>query len=259
MSKLKLEKTRNYQYTNVLHLQFFIALLNLIKKFGANMLKIGDLFDRICRSVEKEESSHKVIRKSDISNLKAESDHVRDDIVVGIKKILESALHHFDVNVREASYRLKIVFDAYNKPTPLIHLGYDAETASINKLLQEWENKYMSDLETVGLVTWVKELHERNNAFDELTRRYSEQLAEKPALRPKEARRETDELYKEILLVIGADIALENKNAEESIYAPFVNELNVLIKHYNDLLAQHLGRIEAEKKREKEQKEKGTR
>jgi hypothetical protein len=254
---LKIEKAKYYQYTNALHLQFFIALIALIKKFGVNTLKIGALFDRICNSVEKEESSHKVIRQSDISNLKAESDHTRDDIVVGIKKLLESALHHFDAAVLEAAYRLKIIFDAYDNPTPIIHQSYDAETVSINNLLQEWENKYMSDLEITGLVPWVKELKERNNAFDELTKRYSEQLAEKTSLRPKEARRETDEFYKQIILVVGANIVMEKeenenvKNGGESAFAPFVNELNVLIKHYNDLLAQHHGRLEAKKEEEK--------
>jgi hypothetical protein len=255
---LKIEKTKNYQYTNALHLQFFIALVTLIKKFGVNILKIGALFDKICSAIEKEESAYKVIRKSDISNLKAESDHVRDDIVVGIKKLLESALHHFDAAIREAAYRLKIVFDTYDNPTPLIHLSYDAETLSINNMLQEWENKYMADLEILGLITWVKELRDRNNAFDELTKRYSEQLAEKTPLRPKEVRRETDELYKQIILVINANIIMETeenenvKNDGESAFAPFVNELNVLIKHYNDLLAQHLGRLEAKKEKGEE-------
>ncbi|MDR0605966.1 MAG: DUF6261 family protein [Bacteroidales bacterium] len=251
----KIGKAKNYQYTDAMHLQFFIALLILIRQSDANMLKIATLFNKICISVEQEEACFKIIRKSDISNLKAESDRARDDIVAGIKKLLESLLHHFDSKVREAAYRLKIVFDTFDRPTTIINLPYDAETISINNLLQEWENKYMSDLEITDLVPWIKELRERNNAFDELTRRYSGQLAEKTPLRTKEVRRETDILYKQIILVISANIIMAEENGEEPIYDPFVNELNVLIKHYNDLLAQHLGRLEA-KKEEKEEKEK---
>jgi hypothetical protein len=33
----------------------------------------------------------------------------------------------------------------------------------------------------------------------------------------------------------------------ETAYAPFVTELNELIKHYNDLFAQHAGRNKAKK------------
>ncbi|MDR0604351.1 MAG: DUF6261 family protein [Bacteroidales bacterium] len=246
-------KAKNYKYTDALHLQFFIALLNLIRQFGVNVLKIGVLFDKICKSVEQEESCFKIIRKSDISNLKAESDHARDDIMAGIKKLLESALHHFDLKIREAAYRLKIVLDTFDHPTTIINLPYDAETVTVNKLLHEWESKYMSDLEITGLIPWVKELRERNNAFDELTKQYSGQLAEKTPLRPKEVRRETDKLYKRIVLVINANVVVAEENGEEPIYDPFVNELNVLIKHYNDLYAQHIGRLEAKKEKEKEE------
>jgi hypothetical protein len=258
MNTLIIEKAKNYQFTNALHLQFFIALLILIRKFGANVLKISSLFEKICKSVEQEESGYKIIYKSDLSHLKAESDHARDKILSGIKKLLESALLHYDAAIYEAAYRLQIVFDAFDRPTTIINLPYDAETVSINNLIQEWESKYMSDLEITGLVPWVQELRKRNDAFDELTKRYSEQLAEKPSLRPKETRRKTDELYKQIILVINANIVVEKEEQEEkgideeSIYAPFVNELNVLIKHYNDLLAQHLGRLEAKKEKEKE-------
>jgi hypothetical protein len=249
MSEIKIEKAKIYQYSHALHLKFFIALLALIRQFGAEVLKIGGLFDKISNSVEKEDSCHKIIRKSDISSLKAEKDHARDDIVAGIKKLLESSLHHFDINVREAAYRLKIVFDTYDRPATIINQPYDAETVSINSLLQEWENRYMADLEITGLASWVKELRLRNSAFDELTKRYSEQLADKTHLRPKETRRETDELYKQIITVISGNIITEKENGQESAYAPFVNELNVLIKHYNDQLAQHLGRLEAKKEK----------
>lgn len=254
MTKIKVEKSRIYQYTNALHLQFFVALLSLIRKFGADILKIGGLFDRICACVEQEEDCYKIVRKSDISALKADSDRARDDIVAGIKKLLDGALLHFDVNVKQAAYRLKIVFDTYNQPTPILALPYDAETVSINNLLQEWENNYSSDLEITGLLPWVYELKERNNTFDELTRRYSQQLAEKTTLRPKDARSETDAYFKQIILVINANIITEeiaDNKEEESVFAPFVSELNVLIKHYNDLLAQHIGRLEAKKEKDK--------
>jgi hypothetical protein len=253
MAKIKIEKTRNYQYTSALHLQFFTALLFLIDKFGANALGIFALVEKIRICIISEEMCFKIIRKSDISNLKAESDHARDDIVAGIKKILEAASHHFDPKIREAAYRLKIVFDTYNQPVTIIEQPYDSETTSINNLVQEWETKYSSDLEINGLTNWVTELKERNNAFDELTRRYSEQLAERPSLLPKEVRKETDELYKQIILVISANIIQEEAEGKNSIYEPFVNELNVLIKHYNDLLAQHLGRLEAKKENKKEE------
>jgi hypothetical protein len=77
---------------------------------------------------------------------------------------------------------------------------------------------------------------------------YNEKLSGKTPLRPKDARRETDEAYKNMIETLDGLIHLEG--IEE--YAGFVSELNILIKHYNDQVALHLGRIQAAKEREKE-------
>jgi hypothetical protein len=53
-----------------------------------------------------------------------------------------------------------------------------------------------------------------------------------------------DELYKKNVLVISVDVVQQEANVEKSICTPFVNELNVLIKHYNDFFVQHPNRLE---------------
>jgi hypothetical protein len=61
----------------------------------------------------------------------------------------------------------------------------------------------------------------------------------------KDVRNETDGAYNKIVLVINALIVMNG----ETEYAPFVNELNELIKHYNDLIAQHRGRNKSQQKK----------
>lgn len=259
----KINTIRSYQMTHGLHLQFFVALIILIKKFEFITLKIGVLLDLLRACVEKEDLSYKIVHKSDISKLKAEKDQSRDDMVAGIKNALKAALYHFDKNVREAARRLKIVFDHYDKPKPIIDLPYDIETVTIKNLVQEFENKYAADIQLTGLTEWIKELNVRNNDFEQLSLSYNKQLSEKVTLRPKETRLETDNTYKDIITVIEGLIILELnekalKDETESEYYPFVKELNVLIAHYNDQVARHLGRIHAEKEKEKEKKEKNN-
>jgi hypothetical protein len=245
--------------SNGLHLQFFVALVDLIKKFPFIASKIGVLFDILRECIEKEDISYKVIRKSNISELKAEKDRSRDDIVVAIKNMLKSVLLHFDEKVRDAARRLKIVFDTYDKPTPIIKLPYDAETIAINNLVHDFENKYAADIQLTGLTEWVRELAVRNNDFIQLTVSYNEQLSEKTPLRPKETRQATDDAYKDIVTAIEGLIVLEMKEKslkDETLseYYPFVVELNNLITHYNNQIAQHLGRIHAEKEKKNEAK-----
>jgi hypothetical protein len=166
---------------------------------------------------------------------------VRDAIFIGIKDVIKSMLRHFDANVRAAAQRIKIVIDTYNNPDPLIDLPYDAETVAINNFLQELDSNYAADMLLTGLQAWIEELRARNNAFEELTREYNEQQAGKPSFSLKDARADTDKAYKDIIAAINGLLILD----DESSYEPFVAELNTLIKHYNDLIAQHQGRLEA--------------
>jgi hypothetical protein len=251
---MSIETIKNHLLSNTSHLKYFTAVRELIKKFNAERLKITAQFVIFSTCIDKEDLAFKVIRKSNLSTLKKKSDKARDTIVLGIKDALKSALRHFDEEVSEAAQRLKIVFDTYNNPKPIIGLPYDDETLVINNLLDEFEDKYASDVQKTGLSTWVEELRFRNDAFDRLATAYNEQQAEKPAVQAKEVRRETDKAYQDIITIISAFVIMEGEDS----YAPFVNELNSLIKHYNSLVAQHHGRIQAGKEREKEEQEKAA-
>jgi hypothetical protein len=236
---MKIKNIKNRLLTNALHLQFMIETVVLIAKFNIVVVKLGALFDAFREEVNREDLSQKIVRKSSLSDLKAEKDLERDNILSGIQDALKSLLRHFDANVRAAANRLKIVFDTYNSPIPVKDLPYDAETVSINNMLQEFEGKYAADIQLTGMSGWVSELKARNNEFDQLTKSYNEEQSEKPAVKTKDARKNTDFAYKKIVTAVNGILILEG----DDNYAQFVAEINTLIKHYNDLLAQHLGRI----------------
>jgi hypothetical protein len=236
---MKIESIKIYLLSNALHLQFALEALNLMEQSDPGRLKIAGQYEVLKTCVEREDACYKIIRKSDLSILKEDSDHSRDTAVIGIKDAVKSSLRHFDTEVREAAQRIKIVLDAYDKPQPLIKMPYDAETVSINNLLQELDGKYAADVQKTGLPAWVEELRLRNDAFDQLAKAYNKQQAEKPSFRPKDVRRDTDKAYQDVLTLIKAYLITD----EETAYVPFLTGLNTLVKHYNDLLAQHLGRI----------------
>jgi alpha-beta hydrolase superfamily lysophospholipase len=222
-------------------LQYASETRGLIEKFNPAALKIVPQYDDFCVKVDREDLCFKVIRKSNLSEAKENADQLRDAVIVGIGEAVRTAVRHFDPAVSEAAKRLKIVLDAYNTPKPLTQLPYDAETVSVANLLQEFDGKYAADVQTTGLTPWVTELRARNDEFDRLAKAYHEQQAEKPPFKMKDVRDETDDAYRKITLVINALIVMEG----ETEYAPFVTELNELIKHYSDLIAQHRGRNKA--------------
>jgi hypothetical protein len=238
---MKIESIKSYLLSNALHLQFVMAVLTLIKKFVQNLSGITAQTEVFRTKIDREDLCYKVVRKSDISAAKEESDRARDTIVAGIKDLVKSALKHFDADIRAAAQRIKIVIDTFDSPQPMISLPYDAETAVINSMLQELDGKYAAEVQITGLTPWVEELRKCNSAFEALTDAYNEQQAKKPSFQLKNVRKETDRAYQDIITIVNAFIIMEG----EENYAAFVSELNTLIKHYNNLIAQHHGRLQA--------------
>ena len=238
---MKIRSINIRHLSQALHLQFASGVRSLIEKFFHLATKFTPQYAAFCASVDKEDLCYKVIRKSDLSESKEKADAARDAVILGVNEAVRTALRHFDPAVNEAAKRLKIVLDAYNTPKPLTDLPYDAETISIVNLLQEFDGKYAADVQAAGLTVWVAELRARNDEFDRLAKAYNEQQAAKPPFKIVDVRRETDEAYRNIVLVINALIVMDG----ETEYAPFVTELNELIKHYSDLTAQHRGRVKS--------------
>jgi hypothetical protein len=245
---MKIRNSKNYKFTNALHLQFVLEVLGIIRKFEQIKLKVIDLFNIFEVCVEKENSCYKIVRKSDLSQMKAESDKVRDTLIVGIKHLLKAGIRHFDKDIREAAQRLKIVFDTYDKPVLLIKLSYDAETAAINNLLRELNSKHASDMQKAGITAWVEELKTKNEEFDALVKSSHGKSSEMLDLHLIDLRKETDRAYQELIAFINALITVDKTTSYDQI----VTELNTLIKHYDDTLAKHLGRIQKGKDSEDE-------
>jgi hypothetical protein len=248
---MEIKNINSQHLSHALHLQFVSETKELITKFNPSALKIVSQYNDFCTKIEKEDLCYKVIRKSDLSEAKEDADQSRDAVIAGVNDAVRTAVRHFDPAVSEAAKRLKIVLDAYSTPKPLIRLPYDAETVSVANLLQEFEGKYHADVQSTGLTAWVAELHARNDKFDRLAKASNEQQAAKPPFRMKDARNETDDAYRKIVLVINALTVMEGETA----YAPFVTELNELIKHYSDLIAQHRGRNKAKSRSKSENEE----
>jgi hypothetical protein len=127
------------------------------------------------------------------------------------------------------------VLDNFNR-TPLVKLSYDAETAAINALLLEL-GKYEADIVTVGVQNWVDGLRRKNSEFDALAKQYHDEVTEKPEYNMQNARIGIEPVLRTMFgFIEGLDV-MEG----EGTYAQAVQSLNTIIKHYNDVYAQHKG------------------
>jgi hypothetical protein len=245
----ELEKTQSPYFNDGLHLQFTTDAENFFAKLDTQKFNIAPQLDIFHLELVQEGECYKIVRKSDFSELKEALDGERDTTVLGVRDAIRMSLRHFKPEIKEAAKRVNIVYDTYNRPVPITKQSYDIETASIDSFLADLNRDYIVDIEILGLSEWVAELSRLNAKFRELTEATNKQKAQKANLHMAQARKKVDLALKNIIKLIEADMI---RNPEIN-YDEFITEWNTLVKHYNDIWAQHLGRIKAKKEKKKQE------
>jgi ElaB/YqjD/DUF883 family membrane-anchored ribosome-binding protein len=225
---------------NDTHFQYHCDFNTLVKRYGAEQLKIAILYVAYVKLLNDEDISLKKILKSILTAEVQEADKYRDQIWRGMADANKSAMNHYDGEVRAAAGRNKIVFDTYGN---VAQKPYNDETSAIYNFIQDMRGKFAKDVATAGLTGWIDELEKANNAFSQLSMDRYDESAAKTALVMKETRVKVDEAYRKIIERINAAIIMDG----EEDYREFVNTLNAIIKKYSDTLAQRQGKAAAKK------------
>jgi len=238
-NRFKQEDLRNEEW-----FQFYTEVKELMDSYDPVSLGIAILFGRFIMLFADADTALEIIRKSITTERIADADNSRDNIFRGFADAVKSASNHFDADKRDAAKYLQNILNHYGN---IARKLYDEETAAIYNFIQEVRIKpaYLTKLE---LTDWIDQLEIENKAFDALLeKRYNEEAA-KTTLRMKDIRTETDRCYRDMLDRIDAFILI---NGEDQ-YSDFVNELNVRVKRFKDMIAQRKGRSAAKKKAEAE-------
>jgi hypothetical protein len=233
------------QFTNALHFQFATEFKDKSEAHSKVVAKAQPQYDEVMLWYDREDRAFKLIRKSELSELKATVDHERDKLFFGLHATVKAALNHYDPSVAGAATRLAIVLDNYNRNPPVTSLSYDAETAAITNLMQDL-NLRQADVKLVGVDGWTQSLDAKNKEFELLAKESIDESTAKPDYNMRQARRGFDQSLHTFFSCIDA-LAIMDGNDE---IADYIAGLNAIIKHYNDVYAQHHGRIEAAKKEE---------
>ncbi|MDR1115372.1 MAG: DUF6261 family protein [Tannerella sp.] len=250
---LKIESIQSYRFPNALHMQFMTEVKDLTTNEDPSSLGIYNQYEEFVVWYDHEDEAYKFIRKSEITETKARLDHERDEIFTGLRTSVNAARHHYTPDVAAAARRLMIIIDGFNNPEPLTSLSYDAETAAITSLLQDLNQK-TDDVEKLGLQGWGTALDTKNKAFDKQADLYIGNTAKKPAYNMLHARRGVEKSMRIMFDCINALIIMKG----EANYTAYVPKLNAIIKHYNEVYAEHIGRYEANKKKEEDGADQGA-
>ena len=239
--KIDLSRLRNDE-----HYEFHTDVAGLVTGSTPEALGVERAFPAYQAACDNEGGALHVVRESTFTGPVADADSRRDSIGGGMSDMVKAATRHFDPAVREAARRLTVVFDSFGN---IAVKGYNEETAAIKALVNDLETQYAADAATAGITTWVAELKAANEAFEAVfDARFTDELS-KPALKMKDARRETDVAYRELTRLVDALIVVNGERDYES----FVGELNQRIAYFNLLLDQREGRNAQEEEEESDQ------
>lgn len=161
-------------------------------------------------------------------------DERRDDAVNGIYFYLLSHTYHFDAIVQQHAQFLLDNMELYGKG--ISRMNYQAETATINNILRDWEinPQLIAAVTALGLSQWVSELKNANTEFNSQYLSRTQEYGDANPETIKTKREETNAAYYALRNRIDALHLLAETPA--SPYTSLINQLNALTDQYNVLL-----------------------
>jgi hypothetical protein len=220
------------------HCEFMIVTRDLIVKSPAVQALVLSLYGEFVILIDREEKLINLMQKSDYTKKIADADHRVDRALVGMKGLTVAVLHHIDPTTAEAARSLLNRINAFGN---IARKSYEEETLDVNLLISDLQSdEYASKADAIGLTSWIQELRAAESAFELLLERRNAETSRKPQGRIRDARRETDTVYRRIVDRIDAAATLDDD--PNAIYDTFIAELNARITYFNNHTHQHARR-----------------
>ena len=229
INSILLRELRNASY-----LQFQKDFLEIISRNNPAVLQIETKYDELSAKTNELENLFKKVLANPISQELLVLDERRDAAVNGIYYVALGYSYHYDSNLKQAADVLLANIKLYG--SGIARLNYQAETATINSLIHDWDNKpeLTKAINTLDLKSWKGELESINIEF---STRYLDRTQDYGNATPetlKIKREETNTVYYALRDRINAlHLLIETP---PSPYSTVINQLNALVEQYKLLL-----------------------
>jgi hypothetical protein len=166
-------------------------------------------------------------------------DESRDKAITGIRLLANAMVYHFDSVKSDAAKKLIDNMDLHG--SGIAYQNYMAETASISKLLDDWEgqDELSAAITALGIEDWKNELELTNNEFHQQYIARTQAMAAASPDTLKEKRLESAQHYYRLRDKI---VAYSTINGGIDPWGKTIKELNMLIEQYTVLLAVRHGK-----------------
>lgn len=229
MNAIELKLLRNAEYLQ--YVKDYLAIINLNTP---EQLGIEAKLSNLTTKATELEALYKKALASDKTKELLTLDERRDNAVNGIYYLLLGYTYHFESDQQQKAQLLLTNMELYGSGIP--RLNYQAETATLNNLLRDWENKpELTDaITSFNLNSWVNELKTANEEFNTKYLSRTQEYGDASPETIKTKREETNTAYYGLRDRIDAlHLLVETL---PSPYATVINQLNALTDQYNKLL-----------------------
>lgn len=229
MNAIDLFKLRNAEY-----LQYMKDFTGIINLNDPTQLAIDAKLNEFVSKTDELESLYKKALASEKTQELLALDERRDDAVNGIYYFLLGNTYHFETDRQQKAELLLGNMALYG--SGISRLNYQAETATINNILRDWENKpaLAEAIILFDLSSWVNEMKAANEEFNTQYLLRTQEYGDANPDTIKSKREETNLAYYALRNRVDALHLLVE--IPPSPYATVINQLNALTDQYNILL-----------------------
>ncbi|MDR3252986.1 MAG: DUF6261 family protein [Tannerella sp.] len=231
---MKILKVQLYYLRNEAHYQYFLLLLALFVTFPSVASLVTDLLNKLKALVDTEGQLVDAVKASGYTEELAEADRRLDRDIVGLNSAVDSALHHFDPDIREAARKVAIRLKSFrgaieSKP-------YEEEQAAVKILIADLNSNYKTEIATLNLGPWLTELAAAQAGFEQLFILRNNEQAAKLKAKVKDIRKQVDANYRQTVEQIDSYTVVNG----DALTGQFITRLNQEITYFNEHNRHHL-------------------
>lgn len=207
------------------HFTFVSNILTRAEADTTVKAKASELVSNFKAAVAAEDEALKISQKSLLTDDIAKADSDRDALYVGYKKAVEGFLA---IPVEDMSQAAKVLSQHVKDYKINTAEQLDKETGLLVNFISDLENKYSSQVSTLGLAAFVTNMKDANERVRTLTLQRTNEKMGVTVGALKTARTASDNAYRALVKMVNA-LALV---FGEKDYTAFIDYVNTEITHY---------------------------
>jgi hypothetical protein len=214
-------------FPNEAHFKIFDRITGELKKAGyavqtATSALAPELYDWFTKETE----CIAWYRKSSLTALIADADNRLDRALAGMSAQINAARYSTDCTVATAAENLHIMFHSYGHVSKKPYLQ---EIGAVKAILAHLEGDLSTDVQTVGLASWITEIETSFGEFLALFEQREAQALEKPEQSFSAVRSGIEKVWHQIAVLINSGAALNMSPDFETL----INVINPEIAYMN--------------------------